>query len=349
MDVDRPPARAPSQLPLFGGSSAAGGPPGERGAAPTPGVRVAPWPAVRAATTLDGAAGAFLEHLLRAGKTENTRRSFASDLRLLAQFLGRGRPIGQIDGHDLLRFLTWLLEYRDEPCSAKSYARRVTTLKVFFAWLAAEGARPDDPALPLVHRRAVAPLPLVLTDGQVDALLGTAAAVRQRDHAPDPRPELVVRLLLDTGLKKGELVRLRTTDLQTDPAAPSLLVRYDAPRFRAKERRLPIDASVLPLIEAYRRRYEVGDDAPLFGCTARNLEYVLADLVRDAALPDGTSFETLRWTMALRAWRSGMPPEALSARLGLSPITWAETAQKLGLLAAGVGPAAGVSERFPTA
>ncbi|MCC7020866.1 MAG: site-specific integrase [Ardenticatenales bacterium] len=343
MNDDAAPPGAPSQLPLFGGHPAA------RPAVGPAGDRVAPWPAVKAATTLDGATAAFHEHLLRAGKTENTRLSFASDLRLLAQFLGHGRPIGQIEVHDLQRFLTWLLEHRGEPCSAKSFARRVTTLKVFFAWLAADGARADDPALPLVHRRAVAPLPLVLTDTQVDALLGTAAAIRGRDQAPDPRPELLVRLLLDTGLKKGELIRLKSADVQADPAAPSVLVRYDAPRFRAKERRVPFDAVLLPLIEAYRRRYNVGDDAPLFACTARNLEYVLEDLVRDAALPERTSFETLRWTMALRAWRAGVPPEALSARLGLSPITWAETAQKLGLLAAGVGPASGVSERFPPA
>lgn len=332
---------APAQLPLFG---AAAGAPSVAGG----GVdRVAPWPDVTASTTLDGAAGAFHEHLLRAGKTENTRRSFASDLRLLAECIGHGTAVGGITTTDLQRYLTWLLEYRDEPCSAKSYARRVTTLKVFFAWLVAEGARADDPALPLIHRRAVAPLPLVLTDAQVDVLIGTAGAIRSRAQAPDPRPELLVRLLLDTALKKGELVRLRSDDLQTDPVSPSLLVRYDAPRFQAKERRIPFTPDLLGLIEAYRRRYNVGDGAPLFACTARNLEYVLADLVRDGGLPDRTSFETLRWTSALRSWRSGLGPDALCARLGLSPITWAETAHKLGLLAAGVGPAQGVPAAFP--
>ncbi|MFN8422931.1 MAG: site-specific integrase [Anaerolineae bacterium] len=333
---------APSQLPLFGGAAVAATSPAG-GAGP----RVAPWPAVTGSTALDGAAGAFHEHLLRAGKTENTRRSFASDLRLLAECLGHGAPVGGIGTADLQRFLTWLLEYRAEPCGAKSYARRVTTLKVFFAWLVAEGVRADDPALPLVHRRAIAPLPLVLTDAQVDALVGTAGAIRRRAQAPDPRPELLVRLLLDTALKKGELVRLRSDDLQTDPLSPSLLVRYDAPRFTAKERRIPFDPGLLPLFEAYRRRYDVGDGAALFACTARNLEYVLADLVRESGLPERTSFETLRWTSALRSWRAGVQPDTLCARLGLSPITWAETSGKLGLLAAGVGPASGVSPAFP--
>lgn len=337
-DAETPPST--TQLPLF--APADGAP-----AAPPPRPRVAPLPPVAPTTTLEGAAAAFGEHLRRLGKTENTRRSFASDLRLLAEFLGHGRPVASIGRHDLERFLTWLLDGRGEPCGAKSLARRITTLKVCFAWLAAEGAVGADPAIGLVHRRAVAPLPRVLTDHEVDRLLSVAAALRGRRDAPDPRPELVVRLVLETGLKKGELARLRPVDVQTDPASPSLLVRYDAPRFAAKERRIAFSPAVLPVFEAYRRRYGVLDDGPLFDCTARNLEYVLGDVVRQAGLAAPVGFETLRWTSALRSWRAGVAPDALAQRLGLSPITWAETAGKLTLLAAGVGPASGVEPRFP--
>lgn len=337
--ADEPLPPSTTQLSLFAPAEGAG-------AAPTA-HRVAPLPPVAPTTTLDGAAAAFDEHLRRLGKTENTRRSFASDLRLLAAFVGHGRPVASIGRHDLERFVTWLLDGRGEPCSAKSLARRITTLKVCFAWLAAEGAVAADPAVGLVHRRAVAPLPRVLTDHEVDRVLGVAAALRGRPDAPDPRPELVVRLVLETGLKKGELVRLRPIDIQADPASPSLLVRYDAPRFAAKERRIAFGPAVLPVLEAYRRRYGVRDDGPLFDCTPRNLEYVLADLVRQAGLTAPVGFETLRWTAALRSWRAGIAPETLAERLGVSPITWAETAGKLALLAAGVGPAAGVDPHFP--
>ncbi len=335
---DARPAPAATQPSLF--DAAAGViPPAPRGPR-------APLPPVTSTTSLDGAAAAFGEHLRRTGKTDNTRRSFTSDLRLLAEYLGHGRAVASIGRHDLERFVTWLLEVRPEPCSAKSLARRITTLKVFFAWLAAEGACTADPAIALVHRRAVAPLPSVLTDHEVDLVLGVAAAMHRRAAAPDPRPELVLRLVLDTGLKKGELMRLRPVDIQTDPASPSLLVRYDAPRFRAKERRVAFDPALLAVLEAYRRRYGVADDGPLFDCTARNLEYLVADVAREAGLGRPLGFETLRWTSALRSWRAGVAPDALAARLGLSPITWAETADKLALLAAGAGPA-GVEARFP--
>jgi integrase/recombinase XerD len=170
----------------------------------------------------------------------------------------------------------------------------------------------------------------------VAALLWAAEA--RRDAKPsDPRPLLLIRLLLDTGIKKGELVRVRIHDLGLEVSPPTLLVRYDSPRWAMKERRLAFNAALLPLIEAYRGRYLPKER--LFECTARNLEYVLSDLLRAAGLSEEIGFEALRWTSAIRAWRAGVDPEALRERLGLSPITWAETSRKLELLADGMGPA----------
>lgn len=306
--------------------------------------RPGPFPVPVSATGLEDAAGAFDDHLARLAKTVNTRRGFASDLRLLAEYLDGGRPIGTITTDDLNAFLVWLLKYRGPACSPKSYARRVTTIKVFFAWLAEAGAIDKDPALPVVHRPAEPPLPQVLSDAEVATLLALAHA-RLEAVSADPRPALVLRLLLDTGLKKGELTRLRADDIATDADPPTLLVRYDNPRWREKERRVAFSPHVLPILTAYLARYRCGD--LLFGCTDRNLEYVLADLVRSAGLPEHTGFETLRWTSALRHWRSGVDPEALREQLGLSPITWATTQRKLDLLDGGTAKGARVARFFP--
>lgn len=284
-------------------------------------------------SSLAVALGAFDEQLAAEGKTIHTRRAFASDLRLLARCLGAERALSAIGTEDLNRYLTWLLQSRSQPCRPKTYARRVTTLKVFFAWLAASGVLTSDPAAALVHRPAEAPLPLVLTDAQVRRLLQAAEHCAEQG---DPRPALMVRLLLDTALKKGELSRLRPADLATAAEPPSLLVRYDEPRRRQKERRVSFSPWVAPLLERHLRRTPAGQT--LFDCTDRNLEYLLADPVAAAGLPERTSFETLRWTSALRARRAGLAPERLRERLGLSPVTWVKTEPKLALLAPGVGP-----------
>ncbi len=300
-----------------------------------------------AETSLSAAALAFDAHLQRLAKTENTRRAFASDLRLLAEHLGDDRPVGRIQRGDLEGFLDWLLRGRDKPCSPKSLSRRITTLKIFFAWLVDAGARADDPAARLVHRKVLAKLPRVLSDGEVQSLLASAARLRRGSvradstgsaaKPGDPRPALLVRLLLDTGLKKGEISRLLVDDLALDARPPSLLVRYDEPRFASKERRVPFGPAVAPLVADYSARYLPG--RRLFDCTPRNLEYVLGDLLRQSGLPaEEIGFETLRWTAALRAWRAGVEAATLRQMLGLSPITWVDTQRRLELLADTVGP-----------
>jgi integrase/recombinase XerD len=48
------------------------------------------------------------------------------------------------------------------------------------------------------------------------------------------------------------------------------------------------------------------------------------------------SFEVMRWTAAVRDYRTGMAPETLRKKLGLSKISWRETGMKIRQLA---GPA----------
>lgn len=339
-----PPA---SQLPLFDAPGDPGGAP-DAAAPAAPATAAAPGGPYRpptAGTPLRDAAGAFDDHLARIGKTANTRQAFASDLRLVAEHLGAARPIGDVTTADLDGFLAWLLTYRGQRCSPKSYARRVTTLKVFFGWLHAAEAIATDPARAVIHRKAEPPLPTVLSDAEVDRLLAAAGA-RGGEPEGDPRPALVVRLVLDAALKKGELARLRTADVSAGADPPTVLVRYDDPRWREKERRVAVSLHVGPLLAAYTERYRRSDGtARLFGCTDRNLEYILADLVRRARLPAATHFETLRWTSALRIWRSGDAPERLRETLGLSPITWADTQRKLEQI--DDGTARGVARFFP--
>ncbi len=113
------------QLPLFP-------PRGVRGERAAP---LSPTPELTPRSSLKSAIGAFHAHMLREGFTENTIKAFRSDLRLLERYLGGSTPVGEITTSQLQDFLTWLLEGRGVPCSPKSYARRITTLKRFFAWL----------------------------------------------------------------------------------------------------------------------------------------------------------------------------------------------------------------------
>lgn len=283
---------------------------------------------------LSAAISEFQGYMIRQGFTENTIKSFLGDLRILTSYLGQDRSVGTIATKDLNDFLLYLLYYRGKPCSPKSYARRVTTLKVFFGWLAESGVLSRDPAAAVVHRPASPPLPVILYEDQVERLLQTTQHLAQSDK-PDARPHLLVRLLLSTGIKKGECMSIQLSHIDlSDPQAPALYIHYDNPKMRHKERKLKLPADLVPVIHEYLAQYQ--PQTYLFPCTARNLEYVLRDMGQLAGIPVAVGFETLRWTAAVHDYKAGMPAETLRQKLGLSHITWNDTVKKLKKLA---GPA----------
>jgi len=295
----------------------------------TPRRHQSPGDALIANSSLHRAMEAFRAHMLQQELSLHTIRAFGSDLRLLSRFVGERTPIGHISTDRLDAFLKYLRYERDVPCKPKSLARRLTTLKVFFGWLAEEGVISVDPAAPLVHHRANTPLPRVLSEQEVDALLDATTQLRTDRDNPDARPQLLVTLLLHTGIKKGECMSIALTDIDTtDSDGGSVFIRYESVKQRHKERRLRLPATFGPLLAEYLIQYN--PRKRLFECTARNLEYVLDDCSLRASLPARTlSFETLRWTCAVRNLKEGMDEDALRRKLGLSHITWAETLDKL--------------------
>ncbi len=282
-------------------------------------------------TSLDEAAGAFGAHMLRQGFSDNTIKAFRADLRLFARRIGENRPVGQIGQGDLQDFMDWLRSERGVPCSPKSYARRLTTLKVFFGWLRSAEVLDRDPAAPLIHVHPTTPMPEILYDSEVNALLRATRDLLWAPR-PDARPYLLVTLLLQTGIKKGECmeIKLQHIDL-SNPQAPVLYIRYDDPRKTLKERRLMLGPNFTPAYNQYLREYKPKEH--LFECTARNLEYMLEEAAGLAQIPGGCSFEQLRWTCAVRDYRNGMAADLLRQKLGLSMITWRETLPKIQKLA----------------
>jgi integrase/recombinase XerD len=150
---------------------------------------------------------------------------------------------------------------------------------------------------------------------------------------PDARPYLLVTILLQTGMKKSEVMKLELADIDaSNPNEPVVTVRYSDPRYAHKERRLFLGPGFTPIFRQYLNKYR--PEKNLFECSPRNLEYVLSDLAEAAGIERShISFEILRWTSAVRSYRFGMPPEALRQKMGLSEISWRETFDKIKKLA----------------
>lgn len=308
------------QLPLFGDESDED----QRGPS-------AIAPTVTAASSFSTAMEGFHNHMIKRGLTQNTIKAFVADLRLLQKYIGSDKPLAQIATEDLNKFLFYLRHERGVPCTPKSYARRLTTLKVFFGWLAEDGILPRDPAAPIVHQRAKSPLPQVLYDNQVEQLLAATTALMKDEQKPDARPHLLVTLLLHTGLKKSECMSIKLSHIDSsEPTRPILYVRYHNAKKRHKERKLALPQDFIPTLERYLAEYQPQEY--LFECTARNLEYVLTAVAELVGLQD-ISFEGLRMTSAVRDHKAGIPSDKLRKKLGLSIITWRDKEKQIQSLA----------------
>ncbi len=317
------------QLPLFPAGGARPKPPETPPRAPAPLAADAPF---SAQSSLAAGIGAFHTHMLKIGWSPYTIQAFGGDLKLFASFVGANISLAEITISTLDKFLHWLRYDRGVPCKPKSYERRLTTLKVFFGWLKNAQILFDDPAAPIPHIPVSSPLPEILYDDQIAKLLDAARSFRDTEKS-DARPYLLATLLLATGIKKSEAMAIRLSDIDVShPTNAALYIRYDDAKKRHKERKLKLPADFADSLARYLEKH-----APrvfLFECTARNLEYILADLAKLAGVGDTVSFESLRWTCAVRDFQAGMSEEHLRLKLGLSTITWEETGERLRTLAA---------------
>jgi integrase/recombinase XerD len=286
---------------------------------------------IRPASSLSAAINAWGGALEDSGKSIHTVKAFTGDMRLAAKFLGSGRPINDISTHDLKNYLDWMLNKRQVPCSPKTYARRITSMKSFYRWLNETGVLTDDPSAAIPQQSVISPLPQVLSEEEVEAVLDTADLHRHADQ-PDARPYTLVRLLLDTGIKKGEClaIHLNHIDLQYVDG-PILFVRYGDVSKRYKERKLSLTPEWIEAYTEYLKQYKPGDR--LFPWSPRRLEYILEDVGEIAGLEKHLSFDMCRWTAALMDHRAGVEPDKIRQKLGLSKIQWREIRNKLERLA----------------
>ena len=124
----------------------------------------------------------FLEMMAaERGAARNTLESYRRDLIDAAGWLASRGGLEAASTEQLRRYLEAMERAGLAPRTA---ARRLSTLRQFFRFLYADGHRPDDPSAAIDAPRRGRPLPKILSEAEVDALLDTA---RSRDGADGAR------------------------------------------------------------------------------------------------------------------------------------------------------------------
>ncbi|SNS36448.1 integrase/recombinase XerD [Sphingomonas laterariae] len=256
----------------------------------------------------------FLEMLAaEAGAARNTLVAYGTDLRGASLLLG-GR-LAEAGEAELGRLgAAW------SDLAPTTAARKAAALRRFFAFLADEGFRADDPSPALPRPQTGRPLPKTLDRGDVERLF----AELERRQAADPTPAnlrltALVELLYGSGLRATELVSLPRRALRPDQ--PFLILKGKGGR----ERMVPISDRARAAVAAYALLVPV--DSPWLFPSGRShlsrirLYQLLKVLAADAGVPpDRISPHVLRHAFATHLLEGGADLRALQLMLGHADI-----------------------------
>lgn len=266
------------------------------------------------------------------GAAANTLTAYRTDLSALGTFLAERRlDFRGANADDLTAYLAHLDRI---GLAVSSRARRISAIKQFYRFLAAEGLRADDPAVLLEGPRSRPPLPKTLSVAEVDLLLSTAKARRLSAEGRERKRALRLHCLLEilyaTGMRVSELVALPRAALAGDHRI--LTIRGKGGR----ERIVPLNRPAIEALRAYLQEMFAQSGSAADACavwlfpswgraghlTRQRLAQELKALGREAGLdPAKLSPHVLRHAFASHLLERGADLRAVQKLLGHADIS----------------------------
>jgi site-specific recombinase XerD len=240
------------------------------------------------------------------GLAPSTVRTYRHEVRYFVRWLEErtATPVGltlkTLAATDLLSYRQQLINVqRLRPATVN---KRLQALRWLRRWTQRQGLVETDPAaeiksMRVAHRRQ----PEGLTEPEVHSLLRVAGTSRKGQRH---RNYAIVQLLLQTGLRVGELVNLRVCDITLQARSGWVRVRIGKDEL---EREVPVNGSARRALGLYLgTRTETNNRDPLFtsqrgeALSERSVQALIQTLARRAKLVRiPISPHTLRHTFAL--------------------------------------------------
>ena len=261
----------------------------------------------------------FLEMMMaEAGAAANTIAAYRTDLTLASAALDGG--LGVADAVALQKLGDGWTEL-----ARATVARKSAALRRFYAFLADEGLRTDDPGAALPRPGRARALPKSLSVADVDAMFAvvTERLARLPGDPLDLRLAALIELLYGSGLRASELVSLPRNVIHGD--RPYLILRGKGGR----ERMVPISDRARAAVAVWRAHVPV-DSAWLFPSGKAHLTRIrLYQLVKALGAmagipPERVSPHVLRHAFATHLLAGGADLRALQAMLGHADIATTE-------------------------
>jgi integrase/recombinase XerD len=207
----------------------------------------------------------WLLHLRAERKSPQTVKTYGDGVRSFLSWCARENTPPALDRPTAEKWIVALLSDGAEAATARS---RHLALRRFSKWLAAEGETERDElaslAPPQLDTKAIHPL----GDDQLRALLAACKGATLRDK----RDEAIIRFMVETGARAGEVLALTVADV--DLAAGTAVIRRGK---GGKARRVPFGSQTGAAIDRYlraRRRHRLANTPALWlGDRGRGFAY----------------------------------------------------------------------------
>jgi len=168
----------------------------------------------------------FIRHLRAENKAPSTITTYSKAIVQLGDFLAAAgmptKPAG-IRREHLESFLIDLQERGQRPATV---SQRFRSLQQFFKWLRDEGEIKESPMANMKPPHVPEEPPPVLREADLRKLL----AACNGQEFDDRRDTAIIRLFLDTGMRRGELAGLRLEDVDFDHDVAIVLGKGRRPR-----------------------------------------------------------------------------------------------------------------------
>ena len=215
----------------------------------------------------------FERHLLAKNRSPKTVKNYVSSVEILDTFLNDNAHSGNLEDigrGDIESFIVDQLKRR----TASTAATRFRCLQQFFKWLDLEDEIDSNPMAGLTAPTIPdAPVP-ILSDNELRALLDATKGRtfdQRRDHA-------IFRVLIDTGIRVGELVKINLDDLDLQRCEIRVTGKGDRSRF------VPVGVKAVEDLDRYlrERRRTVNESEPALwiGTKGRLSESGIAQMLR---------------------------------------------------------------------
>ncbi len=183
----------------------------------------------------------YLEYEKRV--SPHTLTAYRTDLRQFTEFLLHHFEEEGIEAAQTFHIRSWMAELVGQGRTAVTIRRKLAGLRAYFLFLQKRGIRSDNPIQPISLPKAGKKLPNIVREGALQRLFEQLEW--KVEGFSQTRDRLLLELLYQTGMRRGELIGLSINDF--DPKRELFLIRGKG----NKERLVPIGSPLVRLILQY--------------------------------------------------------------------------------------------------